>query len=83
MDIKEPGRTFYSCHENVSNSGFMRCFDPYMCPRSVEIIPGLLRSKSEAKRKTFGSVQQCRRLKEIFSYKMAFFVFVIMFRLIV
>ncbi|PWA59077.1 zinc finger, GRF-type [Artemisia annua] len=39
-----PGRRFYSCPDVASDCPFVDWVDPPMCPRSVNIIPGLLRS---------------------------------------
>ncbi|PWA76480.1 zinc finger, GRF-type [Artemisia annua] len=38
-----PGRRFYGCPSMGSDCPFLGWFYPPMCPRSVEIIPGLLR----------------------------------------
>ncbi|KAK9049659.1 hypothetical protein SSX86_031373 [Deinandra increscens subsp. villosa] len=43
-----PGRRFYCCAEQGSNCGFFMWFDPPMCARSTELIPGLLKSKMRA-----------------------------------
>ncbi|PWA38768.1 zinc finger, GRF-type [Artemisia annua] len=41
-----PGRRFYSCPQKDSNCPFIDWVDPPMCPRSVLIIPGLLRGRN-------------------------------------
>ncbi|GJT57134.1 hypothetical protein Tco_0992188 [Tanacetum coccineum] len=45
-----PGRRFYGC-PTISPTcvNFLQWFDPPMCQRSVQIIPGLLRSRNELK----------------------------------
>nr|GEV78699.1 zinc finger, GRF-type [Tanacetum cinerariifolium] len=37
------GRRFYGCPTYLSNCPFLGWVDAPMCPRSVDIIPGLLR----------------------------------------
>ncbi|GJX70345.1 zinc finger, GRF-type containing protein [Tanacetum coccineum] len=45
---RNPGRCFYSCPTlSPTCVNFLRWFDPPMCQRSVQIIPGLLRSRNE------------------------------------
>ncbi|XP_031096991.1 uncharacterized protein LOC116001243 [Ipomoea triloba] len=38
---ENPGRRYWECSRH--KDGFMRWYDPPMCPRSKRIIPGLLR----------------------------------------
>ncbi|PWA57443.1 zinc finger, GRF-type [Artemisia annua] len=40
---RNPGRRFFGCPTIGSNCPFLGWLDPPMCPRSVDIIPGLLR----------------------------------------
>ncbi|PWA64229.1 zinc finger, GRF-type [Artemisia annua] len=40
---RNPGRSFFGCPTIGSNCPFLGWLDPPMCPRSVYIIPGLLR----------------------------------------
>ncbi|PWA63815.1 zinc finger, GRF-type [Artemisia annua] len=40
---RNPGRRFFGCPTIGSNCPFLGWLDPPICPRSVEIIPGLLR----------------------------------------
>ncbi|PWA94879.1 zinc finger, GRF-type [Artemisia annua] len=42
---RNPGRRFFGCPTIISGSNcpFLGWLDPPMCPRSVDIIPGLLR----------------------------------------
>nr|GEV88502.1 hypothetical protein [Tanacetum cinerariifolium] len=45
---RNPGRRFYGCHTlSPTCVNFLRWYDPLMCQRSVQIIPGLLRSRNE------------------------------------
>ncbi|GJT37239.1 zinc finger, GRF-type containing protein [Tanacetum coccineum] len=45
---RNPGRRFYGCPTlSPTYVNFLRWFDPPMCQRSVQIIPGLLRSRNE------------------------------------
>lgn len=48
-----PGKRFLTCSKNGSNCGYFRWFDPPMCVRSKDIIPGLLRRLSKAERKNW------------------------------
>nr|GEY86463.1 zinc finger, GRF-type [Tanacetum cinerariifolium] len=42
------GRRFYGCPTlSLTCVNFLRWYDPPMCQRSVQIIPGLLRSRNE------------------------------------
>ncbi|GJW40763.1 hypothetical protein Tco_0066608 [Tanacetum coccineum] len=46
--IGNPGRRFYGCPTlSPTCVNFLRWYDPPMCQRSVQIIPGLLRSRNE------------------------------------
>ncbi|PWA79777.1 zinc finger, GRF-type [Artemisia annua] len=40
---RNPGQRFFGCPTIGSNCPFLGWLDPPMCPRSVDIIPGLLR----------------------------------------
>ncbi|GJU42453.1 zinc finger, GRF-type containing protein [Tanacetum coccineum] len=45
---RNPGRRFYGCPTlSPTCVNFLRWYDPPMCQRSVQIIPGLLRSRNE------------------------------------
>ena len=44
---RNPGRRFYACPKRGSKCMFIGWYDPVMCPCSIEIILGLLRSKNE------------------------------------
>ncbi|GJZ13610.1 zinc finger, GRF-type containing protein [Tanacetum coccineum] len=45
---RSPGRRFYGCPTlSPTCVNFLRWYDPPMCQRSVQIIPGLLRSRNE------------------------------------
>ncbi|GJT78320.1 hypothetical protein Tco_1045045 [Tanacetum coccineum] len=38
-----PGRRFFGCSKRGANCGIIDWYDPPMCDRAVQIIPGLLR----------------------------------------
>ncbi|PWA89653.1 zinc finger, GRF-type [Artemisia annua] len=42
---RNPGRRFYSCPTYNSSCPFIGWVDPPMCDRSLDIIPGLLRTR--------------------------------------
>ncbi|GJT26634.1 zinc finger, GRF-type containing protein [Tanacetum coccineum] len=45
---RNPGRRFYGCLTlSPTCVNFLRWYDPPMCQRSVQIVPGLLRSRNE------------------------------------
>ncbi|KAL4556122.1 hypothetical protein LXL04_038765 [Taraxacum kok-saghyz] len=39
-----PGRQFWRCSRPSMSCGFVGWIDPPMCPRAVQVIPGLLRA---------------------------------------
>ncbi|PWA43614.1 zinc finger, GRF-type [Artemisia annua] len=43
-----PGRHFYCCSKRGPNHGIIDWYDPTMCDRAVQIIPGLLRNMNES-----------------------------------
>ncbi|KAL8197747.1 hypothetical protein R6Q57_024281 [Mikania cordata] len=55
---RNPGRRFYSCPDQGSNCSFITWVDPEMCPRSILIISGLLKSKNEAERKCHSATDE-------------------------
>ncbi|KAL8243383.1 hypothetical protein R6Q59_009641 [Mikania micrantha] len=61
---RNPGRRFYSCPDQRSNCSFITWVDPEMCPRSIMIIPGLLKSKNEAERKCRVATEECKSLRK-------------------
>ncbi|KAL8206225.1 hypothetical protein R6Q57_009776 [Mikania cordata] len=72
---KNPGRRFFSCQEQGCNTGFIGWFDPPMSDRSIDIIPGLLKSKNDLHIQLKTSVAESKSLKKklIFSW-IGFFV---------
>ncbi|KAK9074546.1 hypothetical protein SSX86_007144 [Deinandra increscens subsp. villosa] len=48
---RNPGRRFYGCPRTASTCRFIGWYDPQMCQRSTEIIPGLLRARNELEEK--------------------------------
>ncbi|PWA97237.1 zinc finger, GRF-type [Artemisia annua] len=69
-----PGRRFYCCSRTC---GFIDWYDPEMCPRAVQIIPGLLNSMNELRATANQQAKQARRLKFILG--VTWFVFVVYF----
>ncbi|KAL8226529.1 hypothetical protein R6Q57_016361 [Mikania cordata] len=59
-----PGRRFYSCPDQESSCSFITWVDPEMCPRSILIIPGLLKSKNKAERKCRAATDECKSLRK-------------------
>ena len=58
----------------VANHGIVDWYDPPMCPRSVEIIPRLLRSLNVKEDALFKIRVQARRLKFMLVVSWVFFV---------
>ncbi|GJY47235.1 hypothetical protein Tco_0436298 [Tanacetum coccineum] len=58
---RNPSRRFYGCPTlSPTYVNFLRWYDPPMCQRSVQIIPGLLRSRNELK-EILAMVEEKRR----------------------
>ncbi|PWA20742.1 zinc finger, GRF-type [Artemisia annua] len=59
-----PGRRFHSCSEIFgTDCGFFDWLDPPMCAWSVQIIPGLLRSRNQLQESLFEMAAGRKRLK--------------------
>ncbi|GJY65347.1 zinc finger, GRF-type containing protein [Tanacetum coccineum] len=58
-----PGRRFWACSRIVTDCGFFRWIDPPMCARSVQIIPGLLRSMNDHQERVNAMAAANARLK--------------------
>ncbi|KAJ9535355.1 hypothetical protein OSB04_un001533 [Centaurea solstitialis] len=58
-----PGRRFYCCSIKGSKCRFLGWVDGPMCPRSIQIIPGLLRSKNEVEAALKSTASQARKWK--------------------
>ncbi|KAK1440083.1 hypothetical protein QVD17_05908 [Tagetes erecta] len=67
---RNPGRRFYGCPDKGSACPFIGWYDPSMCRRSMEIIPGLLRSKNQAE-------AQARKVKKYLMISWVGFLLVI------
>ncbi|KAJ9565721.1 hypothetical protein OSB04_001687, partial [Centaurea solstitialis] len=63
---RNPGRRFYSCSNKKQRCGFIRWFDPPMCSRSMEVIPGLLNSKNQLDAKIKEVKHEDRKWKLLF-----------------
>ncbi|KAL8249741.1 hypothetical protein R6Q59_006609 [Mikania micrantha] len=70
---RNPGRRFYSCPDQRSNCSFITWVDPKMCPISILIIPGLLKSKNEAERKCRVATEECKSLRKYLLISWVFF----------
>ncbi|GJS28975.1 hypothetical protein Tco_0489595 [Tanacetum coccineum] len=55
----------------VANHGIIDWYDPPMCPRSVQIIPGLLRSMNDLQGQVQESSVQAKRLKMMLVFSWA------------
>ncbi|GJX01211.1 zinc finger, GRF-type containing protein [Tanacetum coccineum] len=63
---RNPGRRFYGCPTlSPTCVNFLRWYDPPMCQRSVQIIPGLLRSRNELEEITQREAQQANELSNL------------------
>ncbi|KAL8228269.1 hypothetical protein R6Q57_015853 [Mikania cordata] len=71
---RNPGRRFYSCLDRGSNCSFITWVDPEMCPRSILIIPGLLKSKNEAERKCRAVTDERNSLRKYLFISWVFFL---------
>ena len=66
-----PGRRFYCCSKSC---GIIDWYDPEMCPRAVQIIPGLLRSMNVLRATANQQAIQARRWKLILVVSWVVFV---------
>ncbi|PWA61067.1 hypothetical protein CTI12_AA378680 [Artemisia annua] len=63
-----PGRRFHCCSKPEQDScGFNGFYDPPMCPRSVQIIPGLLRNINQVQEVATNNEKELQRSR-IFYY---------------
>nr|KAJ0201363.1 hypothetical protein LSAT_V11C600308800 [Lactuca sativa] len=65
---RNPGRRFWSCLRNER-----RWFDESMCPRSVEVIPGLIRSMNKLQESLQQATLQARMYKLIILFSWGLF----------
>ncbi|KAK9912072.1 hypothetical protein M0R45_035947 [Rubus argutus] len=58
------GRRFYGCYKGrgPGHCNFFIWLDPKMCPRSLQIIPGLIRNKNKIERELKLTQEKQRRL---------------------
>ncbi|PWA75570.1 zinc finger, GRF-type [Artemisia annua] len=64
---RNPGRCFYCCPQTGgTNCGFFNWYDPPMCARLTEIIPGLLMSRNVLEESVNELQATNRRLKICF-----------------
>ncbi|GJZ36494.1 hypothetical protein Tco_0582685 [Tanacetum coccineum] len=59
-----PGYRFYACSIQGTQCGWIDWVDPPMCPRSVQIIPGLLRARKGHEAKIQELTNQVSKLKK-------------------
>ncbi|PWA49556.1 zinc finger, GRF-type [Artemisia annua] len=59
-----PGRRFYCCSKRVANCGIVDWYDPPMCDRSVQIIPGLLNSMNRLQGEALEKANEAKRNKK-------------------
>lgn len=70
-----PGRRFYCCS---GSCGFIHWYDPEMCPRATQIIPGLLNSMNDLRATVNQQAIHGRRLKFILGVSWLLFVVYLM-----
>lgn len=58
----------------VSNCGFIEWLDPEMCNRSMQVIPGLLRSKNNLEARMKAKELEAFRVKTLLCISWLFFV---------
>ncbi|CAI9279395.1 unnamed protein product [Lactuca saligna] len=58
-----PRRRFWSCLRNERRCGWIGWFDEPMCPRSVEVMPGLIRSMNKLQESLQQATLQARMYK--------------------
>ncbi|PWA85625.1 zinc finger, GRF-type [Artemisia annua] len=69
-----PGRRFYCCGKRVSSHGIIAWYDPPMCDRVVQIIPGLLNSMNRIQGELDGKTVETKRLKKVLVISWVFFI---------
>ncbi|PWA61534.1 hypothetical protein CTI12_AA372150 [Artemisia annua] len=57
-----PGRRFYCCSKTC---GLIDWYDPEMCPRSKQIIPGLLNSMNQLQAQVNGNRVEAKWVKKV------------------
>ena len=70
-----PGRRFRLC----PNCAFSRWYDPPMCPRSVVIIPGLLRRINNLQEASMHNASNARQMKVLLFISWFLFIIYVMF----
>ncbi|PWA69662.1 zinc finger, GRF-type [Artemisia annua] len=78
---RNPGRRFYGCPHMDCNR-FMDWVDPEMCPRSMVIIPGLLRSLNRHQAQIQEIEEERSRLKKYLIVTWVLVVVSVMFKLL-
>lgn len=75
-----PGRRFYCCSKRGSNHGIIDWYDPPMCNRAVQIIPGLLRNMNESQAIVAENRGTIRRLKMMLVFSWVFVLILYVFK---
>ncbi|CAI9285419.1 unnamed protein product [Lactuca saligna] len=70
---RNPGRRFWSCLRNERRCGWIGWFDEPMCLRSVEVIPGLIRSMNKLQESLQQATLQARMYKLIILFSWGLF----------
>ncbi|GJV60432.1 hypothetical protein Tco_1466532 [Tanacetum coccineum] len=74
-----PGRRFYSCAIEGSQCRWIDWVDLPMCPRSVQIIPGLLRARNKHEASIQELSNQVSKLKKYLLISWLGFVSIVLF----
>nr|GEU64854.1 zinc finger, GRF-type [Tanacetum cinerariifolium] len=74
-----PARRFCCCAKRGINCGIIDWYDPPMCPRSVQVIPCLLRSMNELQRVAQQRTDQEKKMKKMLLLSWLFFIVVFTF----
>ncbi|GKD43483.1 hypothetical protein Tco_1268128 [Tanacetum coccineum] len=74
-----PGRRFCACPIGGSQCGSIHWVDPPMCPRSVQIIPRLLRARNRHEASIQELTNQVSKLKKYLLISWAGFVSIVLF----
>ena len=70
---RNPRRRFWSCIRNERMCDWIGWFDEPMCPRSVEVIPGLIRSMNKLQESLQRATLQARMYKLIILFSWGLF----------
>ncbi|GJZ51392.1 zinc finger, GRF-type containing protein [Tanacetum coccineum] len=74
-----PGRRFYACPIHGSQCRWIDWVDPPMCPRSVQIISGLLRARNRHEASIKELTNQVSKLKKYLLISWVGFISIVLF----